>query len=398
MAYGNSLFKNDSVMTHGACWPKGMHYNLPVLIGSHAMNLSVDQYLTWIVVAAGLLSVLSVLVQRHKSDAEVLFAIFCGSISMAMLRPSLLDQPGWLLWIVTLGGCATCNMYWLFSRALFRGEGGVQRVHVAVALGIALLIMAYRVAEGMSSGNTGEWTTVLSALLTMASSSVLVLAFIEALRGWSATMSMAEKQLRIIFMLVFGTCVLVGTISGALAETMPELALVRHTISCACALLVLLFTHYALHIRRQHPLREAAAFENSKSIALNVKPEELSLASAIRHELEVRQVFREPELKVADLAERLNTAEHKVSRVITQVLLERNFNQMINRYRIAHACRLLEDANSTQSVLDISLDCGFASLGPFNRAFKAATGCTPSAYRLKKRELYPLDVSSLEPS
>lgn len=352
------------------------------------MNTSVDQFLTWIVVAAGLLSILNVLVQRRKSDADVLFAIFCGSVAMAMLRPSLQGQSGWLLWLVTLGSCATCNMYWLFSRALFRGEEGVQRVHVAAALGIASLIMAYRVAEGVSSGSASEMTAVLGALLTLASSSVLVLAFIEALHSWSRSMSVAEKRLRIAFLLVFGGCVLVGTVTGALAESAPELKLLRHTIICACALSIILFTHYALYVRRRYPLRDALAVENSKTNALNAKPEDMSLANAIRHQLEVLHVFREPELKVADLAERLNYPEYKVSRVITQILCERNFNQLINRYRIKHACQLLSDRDSTQSVLDISLECGFASLGPFNRAFKAAMGCTPSAYRMAK----PIDA------
>ena len=32
-------------------------------------------------------------------------------------------------------------------------------------------------------------------------------------------------------------------------------------------------------------------------------------------------------------------------------------------------------------VLTIALDAGFSSLGPFNRAFKAETGATPSEYR-----------------
>ena len=32
-------------------------------------------------------------------------------------------------------------------------------------------------------------------------------------------------------------------------------------------------------------------------------------------------------------------------------------------------------------ILTIALDSGFQSLGPFNRAFKAETGMTPSAYR-----------------
>ena len=50
-------------------------------------------------------------------------------------------------------------------------------------------------------------------------------------------------------------------------------------------------------------------------------------------------------------------------------------------HRIRHACRLLEDPSSTLTVLEISVEPGFASLGPFNRAFKAAMGQTPSAYR-----------------
>jgi AraC-like DNA-binding protein len=37
-------------------------------------------------------------------------------------------------------------------------------------------------------------------------------------------------------------------------------------------------------------------------------------------------------------------------------------------------------------VLEISAESGFASLGPFNRAFKAATGCTPTAYRSARRD------------
>nr|MBP9232242.1 AraC family transcriptional regulator [Phenylobacterium sp.] len=32
-------------------------------------------------------------------------------------------------------------------------------------------------------------------------------------------------------------------------------------------------------------------------------------------------------------------------------------------------------------VLTIALDAGFNSLGPFNRAFRAATETTPTAYR-----------------
>jgi AraC-like DNA-binding protein len=101
--------------------------------------------------------------------------------------------------------------------------------------------------------------------------------------------------------------------------------------------------------------------------------------------LEVQQIYREPELKVIDLAHRLGTAEHKLSRLITQALGEKNFNQMLNRHRIAYACGRLADADDGATILDISGDAGFASLGPFNRAFKTAMGCTPTAYRALHR-------------
>jgi len=35
-------------------------------------------------------------------------------------------------------------------------------------------------------------------------------------------------------------------------------------------------------------------------------------------------------------------------------------------------------------VITIAMDAGFQSLGPFNRAFKATTGVTPTEYRRLK--------------
>ncbi|MEK7412821.1 MAG: AraC family transcriptional regulator [Planctomycetota bacterium] len=39
--------------------------------------------------------------------------------------------------------------------------------------------------------------------------------------------------------------------------------------------------------------------------------------------------------------------------------------------------------NSDQNILDLALACGFSDLAYFNRCFKAAAGCTPSAYRVR---------------
>jgi AraC-like DNA-binding protein len=43
-------------------------------------------------------------------------------------------------------------------------------------------------------------------------------------------------------------------------------------------------------------------------------------------------------------------------------------------------------------VLTIAMDSGFQSLGPFNRAFKADTGLTPTEYR-RRMARNPADAS-----
>ena len=96
----------------------------------------------------------------------------------------------------------------------------------------------------------------------------------------------------------------------------------------------------------------------------------------------VERVYREPSLTIAALATRMGLPEHRLRKLINQALGHRNFNAFLNAYRIEDAKRALSDAARTDvPVLTIAMDAGFQSLGPFNRAFKAATGLTPTEYR-----------------
>jgi len=42
---------------------------------------------------------------------------------------------------------------------------------------------------------------------------------------------------------------------------------------------------------------------------------------------------------------------------------------------------LSDPAQSRRQVLQIALDLGYGSIAPFNRAFRAATGVTPTTFR-----------------
>ena len=110
--------------------------------------------------------------------------------------------------------------------------------------------------------------------------------------------------------------------------------------------------------------------------------EEKRLGELVRSLLLADDRFTQADLKVADLARLSGTAEHKISRAITSGLGFDNFNRLVNHYRIDRARMMLRDpACRRLPVLTIAMDCGFGSIGPFNRAFKEATGMTPTAWR-----------------
>lgn len=153
---------------------------------------------------------------------------------------------------------------------------------------------------------------------------------------------------------------------------------------------MIVVTHLALrHRRRVPPPSNAIERRHTGKQPPSLCEDDIRLVALLQHQFEVQQVYREPDLRIAELAARLGTAEYRLSRLISQHLGEKNFNQMLNRYRVAHACRLLANPDGFRNILHVSNESGFASLGPFNRAFRALMGCTPTAYRARCLEEAP---------
>jgi AraC-like DNA-binding protein len=97
--------------------------------------------------------------------------------------------------------------------------------------------------------------------------------------------------------------------------------------------------------------------------------------------------WKDENLTIGTLAEKLGVPEHRLRRLINDNLGHRNFAAFVNTRRIERAKQTLADpAQSRTTVAAIAFDLGFGSLGPFNRAFKEATGKTPTQWRREALE------------
>ena len=91
------------------------------------------------------------------------------------------------------------------------------------------------------------------------------------------------------------------------------------------------------------------------------------------------RAYTQEGLSVAQLAAQLDTTEAQLRDTINQQLGYRNFNDFLHHYRIDEAAQRL--LRQDLPILSIALDVGYASIGPFNRAFKQLKGVTPSDWR-----------------
>jgi AraC-like DNA-binding protein len=101
-------------------------------------------------------------------------------------------------------------------------------------------------------------------------------------------------------------------------------------------------------------------------------------------DLMTKGVFLEPGLTIGALAARMSVPEHRLRKLINNHLGYRNFAAFINDHRIDEAKRRLGEASlAREQITGLAFDLGFASLAPFNRAFKERVGMSPSEFRTK---------------
>ncbi|HEK21365.1 MAG TPA: FtsX-like permease family protein, partial [Bacteroidetes bacterium] len=111
-------------------------------------------------------------------------------------------------------------------------------------------------------------------------------------------------------------------------------------------------------------------------------PDEFKLkAGWLKSSVKKGAYYKDPELSLTSLSEKLGLTTHELSRIINSVL-KKSFNDFINEYRVAEVTLQMKDPAFDQFTLQgIAYDAGFNSPSTFHRVFKQLTGKTPAEYK-----------------
>lgn len=112
-----------------------------------------------------------------------------------------------------------------------------------------------------------------------------------------------------------------------------------------------------------------------------VSPEECKrLLKALEKVMQQQKPYKNPDLKLVELAQLIGTTPHVLSYLFNQYL-NRNYYDYVNEYRVEEFKELIVQEEYAKYTLSALAElCGFSSRASFFRHFKRMTGVTPNEY------------------
>lgn len=329
------------------------------------------------VATAAILLVTGLVLLRDRRDTES--GPFGGLLALSVATVSVAGvEPVARLWPLQLMSMGTPALLWIWAGAVFDDEF---KPHWRDAAAWA----AMPVVGGVGLAVRSPWIGTVE--------SVLALVFI-LLAAWRIAGGMRDDLLerrRRIRPVMAGLAVLYSAsvvLNDLLAPARPSGGSAGRLLDAAAlAALALCFALIGLRAGRSLTGTPILVAHPARSPILptpGIEPDDQddTLLSRLLKLMEEEKVYRQEGFGLSTLVAALDVPEYRLRRLIQQRLGHRNFSSFVNGYRLNEATAALADPEQADvAILTIALDTGFHSIGPFNRAFKAHTGMTPSAYR-----------------
>ncbi|UGY16553.1 AraC family transcriptional regulator [Bradyrhizobium septentrionale] len=288
-------------------------------------------------------------------------------------------------------------IFWLWARAIFDAQFVLRPWHAAVWTLLAGL--------GVVSHNCWTiWPDVAGTcgrMLALATIAFAVLGVAQIPKGWRTAVTTARGRLLIALVIGVGLQMVFAAAAGLAA-------IPTQSISLSAALGLATFALMSIWMMLFDPPesqpaagggqagRASGSFEPDGLATKDRAPQDRASLNRLNHLMTTERTYRQEGLTIGLLAARLGMPEYRLRTLINDGLGHRNFNAFLNRYRLDEAKAALADASQAEvPVLTIALDAGFQSLAPFNRAFKADTGLTPSEFRRQAAAAATADLAEI---
>lgn len=310
----------------------------------------------------------------RRTPAHITGALFCvAAVCHTLIKCApiaALMGPSWPLFFVP--SVAGVGLLWAFSLALFRDREQLSWsafVPTLALIGVATFCKL----------NPGPWASagwlVHEGMCGALTAHLLIVVGL----GWRADLVERRRAIR-------GPVIAIGALYVGLITVIDFCGMLGSATRLPgrwdAVCLVTLSLASLVAFLQVDPVLVGSSAPPPEPSSTAVPPEDLPLMARLAEAMDVATVWKREDLGIGDLAQLLAVPEHRLRKLINERLGYRNFSAYVNERRIAEAMQLLSDPdNARKTVSAIAYATGFGSLGPFNRAFKSATGETPTEWR-----------------
>ena len=273
-------------------------------------------------------------------------------------------------------------VFWLFTRALFDETFRLRWWHALIWAAVAVFSFVNCMWLAPASGVRPSIIAINLLALGF-----IVLAVAQTITSWSADLVERRRRVRVF---IVSAAALYGGMNAMLQISMSGSGSTDIANAVNSAVLAAVVAAISIAMMRVDGADLFPAAPEIQADASDVAVVESSaadqkLVDALMRLMGDERIYRHDNVTIGTLATKLAIPEYRLRRLINQRLGYRNFNVFLNEHRIAEAKAALADPSQAEvPVITIAMDAGFQSLGPFNRAFKATTGVTPTEYRRLK--------------
>jgi len=272
-------------------------------------------------------------------------------------------------------------VFWLFTRSLFDETFRLRWRHALVWAAVTAFSFVNCMWLAPASG-----VRVAIIAINLLALGFIALAVVQTIASWSSDLVEGRRRVRVF---IVSAAALYGGLNAVLQISLSgggatDIANTVNSAALAAVVAAISIAMMRVDGADLFPAAPEVQAEASEAAVVESSADQ-KLVDALMRLMGDERIYRHDNVTIGTLATKLAIPEYRLRRLINQRLGYRNFNVFLNEHRIAEAKAALADPSQAEvPVITIAMDAGFQSLGPFNRAFKATTGVTPTEYRRRK--------------